>query len=196
MAVQDHSYKTKIIDFIKSSDGDVIDEVKLCLDNLALEISKDSSTRDIIANTILSEVANSSIESSECLEMLKYVLMYLDIRLDEIEGNPDVIRKCIYTNNMPLVKFLVNDGYKFNGNGNIVRQAVYSNRLDIAELLIHSGYAVPEKITLFSISNQLSWDSNRLKFLLDMGSKLSIENKEADCIYTIYDALKQKESVV
>lgn len=175
-----------IVDFIGDVDRHPLDaETKSLLDSISAMVINNEDLRNTITDTILIEMCDRSMESNEKFERAKSVFMYMDIRLYEVEPSQELLRRCMITNNIPMIQYLTANNCRFKSNGNIVRQAVYANKLDMATMLMDYGYPCPERITIFSVANQLSWDPNRLKFLLDCGTRLVLEDKEKECISLI-----------
>lgn len=175
-----------VVDFIGDTERHPLDaETKSLLDSISAMVVNNEDLRNTITDTILIEMCDRSMESNDKFERVKSVFMYMDIRLHEVEPSQELLRRCMITNNIPMIQYLTVNNCRFKINGNIVRQAVYANKLDMATMLLNYGYPAPEKITIFSVANQLSWDPNRLKFLLACGTRLVLEDKEKECISLI-----------
>lgn len=164
-------------------------DMELIRSHIRLENGKIYPSRASIFVNKLFEILSGRIDREEQFDLLDYVLANLDIDLSTITISSFVWRLCLYGNATKLIKYILDRNGKISRDGNKVRQAVYVNKQEIAKMLIEAGYEVPESIALFSISNQLAWDPERVQFLIDNGTTIDLSDKEKECLITILNAV-------
>lgn len=132
--------------------------------------------RRTVAWSLIFDATCTLTDKDSINEFIK-VSEYLEIC--DILCDNTIFQNCLEKDNYEFVDALLNTNkYKFIVSGNIVRKAVYANKLKIAEVLINHGYATPKSISMYNISNHLGWDSERIRFLTDHGTKIEINFKE------------------
>lgn len=148
------------------------------------------STKEMVTNTMspewdLFKQACELLKTAEQIETFIQILARLN--LDEDCCSEIIWRFCFILHRSDLLEALLSAGYKLPKDGNVVRQAAYAGDLQIADLLLRYGYNSPVVLTMFQISNQLSWKFDRLEYLLNAGSRLDISDEAKKCMRLILD---------
>lgn len=190
-------------DMIKTNAGKIINGVREheSIGDLAAMYFKyipNSPSDTNVFHEVLLTLSAINIGKELDIDLLFDLFAEVNLGLPRLLPSKDVWRFCLTLDNRLLLERLLEKGYNLSSDGNIVRHAVYSNRLDIAELLLKYGYKAPETLTMFAVSNQLSWDPLRVQFLLDHGTVFTIDEKERAVLNILKDEklwniVKQKE---
>lgn len=171
------------------------EDLKKVLEGVDKFIKQEGDTnKDRIVGLLIFRAIVDMKDKNIVKEFIK-VAEYLDI-IDKL-FSAETLQSCFIEDNFEFIEALLDtEDHKFVAAGNIVRKAIYANKLKIAEVFINHGYKAPKVITMYNISNHLGWDSERIKFLINNGTKIELNCKELcalniisnniniNCIYT------------